>query len=192
MSPRQVEQQLVTNLLGPMNVTRAVLPVMRRQRSGHVIPISSGAGLMAFEYSSVYAASKSGLEGWMGRCAKKSRHSASRPRSSTRGSSGRVGQSGVVDMARAVDRRLRRAQRSATEWWAGPGWSPGRRSRQARSGPLHDRRRRTAATTLRRRCRCVGFAERKIAELQAQIESHRALSESLTSWTIPHDTEDHT
>ena len=66
MSPEQVEQQLATNLLGPMNVTRAVLPVMRRQRSGHVIAISSGAGLMGFEYSSVYAASKSGLEGWMG------------------------------------------------------------------------------------------------------------------------------
>ena len=66
MSPRQVEQQLATNLLGPMNVTRAVLPVMRRQRSGHVMSISSGAGLVAFEYSSVYAASKFGLEGWMG------------------------------------------------------------------------------------------------------------------------------
>ena len=57
---------MATNLLGPMNVTRAVLPVMRRQRSGHVIAISSGAGLVAFEYSSVYAASKFGLEGWMG------------------------------------------------------------------------------------------------------------------------------
>lgn len=66
MSPAQVEQQLATNLLGPMNVTRAVLPVMRRQRSGHVISISSGAGLIGFEYSSVYAASKFGLEGWMG------------------------------------------------------------------------------------------------------------------------------
>lgn len=66
MSPRQVERQLATNLLGPMNVTRAVLPVMRRQRAGHVISISSGAGLVAFEYSSVYAASKSGLEAWMG------------------------------------------------------------------------------------------------------------------------------
>ncbi len=48
-----------------MNVTRSVLPVMRRQRSGHLIAISSGAGLMGFEYSSVYAASKAGLEGWM-------------------------------------------------------------------------------------------------------------------------------
>ena len=66
MSPHQVEQQLATNLLGPMNVTRAVLPVMRQQRSGHAVAISSGAGLVGFPYSSVYAASKFGLEGWMG------------------------------------------------------------------------------------------------------------------------------
>ena len=37
MSPAQVEQQLAVNLLGPMNVTRAVLPVMRHQQSGHLI-----------------------------------------------------------------------------------------------------------------------------------------------------------
>ncbi len=65
MSPEQVDQQLAANLVGPMNVTRAVLPVMRRQRSGVLVAISSGAGLMGFEYSSVYAASKAGLEGWM-------------------------------------------------------------------------------------------------------------------------------
>ena len=66
MTAGQVEAQLATNLVGPMNVTRAVLPVMRRQRSGLVISISSGAGLVGFPYSSVYAASKFGLEGWMG------------------------------------------------------------------------------------------------------------------------------
>lgn len=65
MSRAQVEAQLATNLLGPMNVTRAVLPQMRARRSGHVISISSGAALVGFEYSSVYAASKAGLEGWM-------------------------------------------------------------------------------------------------------------------------------
>jgi NAD(P)-dependent dehydrogenase (short-subunit alcohol dehydrogenase family) len=49
-----------------MNVTRAVLPVMRKQRSGHIISISSSAGLAAgFEFVSAYAASKFGLEGWM-------------------------------------------------------------------------------------------------------------------------------
>src|SRR5437667_3752192 len=48
-----------------MNVTRAVLPIMRKQRSGHIISISSGAGLVGFEFCSAYAASKFGLEGWM-------------------------------------------------------------------------------------------------------------------------------
>src|SRR5437867_11138822 len=48
-----------------MNVTRAVLPVMRKQRSGQIISISSSAGLSGFEFGTAYAASKFGLEGWM-------------------------------------------------------------------------------------------------------------------------------
>ena len=48
-----------------MNVTRAVLPVMRKQRSGHVVTISSSAGLAGFEYGTAYAASKFGVDGWM-------------------------------------------------------------------------------------------------------------------------------
>jgi len=65
LSPEQIERQLTTNVIGPMNVTRAVLPIMRRQRSGHVISISSTAGLTGFEYCSAYATSKFALEGWM-------------------------------------------------------------------------------------------------------------------------------
>lgn len=65
LSPRQVDQQIRTNLIGPMEVTRAVLPVMRRQRSGHVVTISSMAGLVGQEFCSAYAASKFGVEGWM-------------------------------------------------------------------------------------------------------------------------------
>jgi NAD(P)-dependent dehydrogenase (short-subunit alcohol dehydrogenase family) len=61
----QMERQLTTSLIGPMNVTRAVLPVMRKQRSGHVISISSSAGLSGFEFGTAYAASKFGLEGFM-------------------------------------------------------------------------------------------------------------------------------
>ena len=64
LTPEQIEQQLATGLLGPMNVTRAVLPVMRKQRSGHILSISSGAGLMGFEFNSAYCAAKFGLEGW--------------------------------------------------------------------------------------------------------------------------------
>src|SRR3954468_1792067 len=66
LTPEQVERQLSTSLIGPMNVARAVLPVMRKQRSGHIISISSSAGLAeGFEFVSAYAASKFGLEGWM-------------------------------------------------------------------------------------------------------------------------------
>src|SRR6201997_5506370 len=65
LSPEQMERQLTTSLIGPMNVTRAVLPVMRKQRSGLIITISSTAGLIGFEFGTAYAASKFGLEGWM-------------------------------------------------------------------------------------------------------------------------------
>ena len=65
LTPEQFEQQLAASLTGPMNVTRAVLPVMRKQRSGHIVSISSTAGLIGFEFGTAYAASKFGLEGWM-------------------------------------------------------------------------------------------------------------------------------
>jgi NAD(P)-dependent dehydrogenase (short-subunit alcohol dehydrogenase family) len=65
LSPEQFEAQLTTNLLGPLNVTRAVLPLMRKQRWGHVVTISSTAGIVGQEFCSAYAASKFGLEGWM-------------------------------------------------------------------------------------------------------------------------------
>jgi NAD(P)-dependent dehydrogenase (short-subunit alcohol dehydrogenase family) len=65
LTPEQMERQLSTSLIGPMNVTRAVLPVMRKQRSGLIITISSTAGLIGFEFGTAYAASKFGLEGWM-------------------------------------------------------------------------------------------------------------------------------
>ena len=65
LTPEQMERQLSTSLVGPMNVTRAVLPVMRKHRSGLIITISSTAGLTGFEFGTAYAASKFGLEGWM-------------------------------------------------------------------------------------------------------------------------------
>jgi NAD(P)-dependent dehydrogenase (short-subunit alcohol dehydrogenase family) len=65
LTPEQMERQLAASLIGPMNVTRSVLPVMRKQRSGQIISISSSAGLSGFEFGTAYAASKFGLEGWM-------------------------------------------------------------------------------------------------------------------------------
>lgn len=65
LSMAEIEKQVSTSLYGPMIVTRAVLPVMRKQGSGHIITISSTAGLVGFEFGTAYAASKFGLEGWM-------------------------------------------------------------------------------------------------------------------------------
>jgi NAD(P)-dependent dehydrogenase (short-subunit alcohol dehydrogenase family) len=65
LTPEQIERQLAVGLISPMNVTRAVLPVMRTQRSGHIMSVSSGAGLAGFEFNAAYAAAKFGLEGWM-------------------------------------------------------------------------------------------------------------------------------
>jgi NAD(P)-dependent dehydrogenase (short-subunit alcohol dehydrogenase family) len=65
LTPEQIEQQLTTSLVGPMNVTRAVLPGMRKQQSGNVVTITSTAGIVGQEFCSAYAASKFGLEGWM-------------------------------------------------------------------------------------------------------------------------------
>jgi NAD(P)-dependent dehydrogenase (short-subunit alcohol dehydrogenase family) len=65
LTPDQMDRQLSTSLIGPMNVTRAILPTMRKQRSGLIITISSTAGLIGFEFGTAYAASKFGLEGWM-------------------------------------------------------------------------------------------------------------------------------
>jgi NAD(P)-dependent dehydrogenase (short-subunit alcohol dehydrogenase family) len=65
ISPEQFRAQMEVNFFGALNVTRAVLPVMRRQRAGQVVAISSLAGQVAGEFTSAYAASKFALEGWM-------------------------------------------------------------------------------------------------------------------------------
>ncbi len=65
ITPQDFRAQVETLLFGPMNVTRAVLPVMRAQRSGLVVTISSTAGIRGGEFLSAYAASKFGVEGWM-------------------------------------------------------------------------------------------------------------------------------
>jgi NAD(P)-dependent dehydrogenase (short-subunit alcohol dehydrogenase family) len=65
ISDQAYRAQIETNFFGPLNVTRAVLPVMRQQRSGHVITFSSVAGLVGVDFCSAYAASKFALEGWM-------------------------------------------------------------------------------------------------------------------------------
>ncbi|WP_426392375.1 SDR family oxidoreductase [Variovorax sp. R-27] len=65
LSPEQVRNQIETLLFGPMNVTRAVLPMMRKQRSGLLLTISSTAGIAGGMFCTAYAAAKFGVEGWM-------------------------------------------------------------------------------------------------------------------------------
>jgi NAD(P)-dependent dehydrogenase (short-subunit alcohol dehydrogenase family) len=65
LSMEEIEGQLATSLFGPMRVTKAVLPIMRKQRSGHIVTISSTAGLVGYTFCSAYSASKFGIEGWM-------------------------------------------------------------------------------------------------------------------------------
>ena len=65
LSPDQVRKQLDTLLFGPMSVTRAVLPVMRKQRSGLLLTISSTAGIAGQMFCTAYAAAKFAIEGWI-------------------------------------------------------------------------------------------------------------------------------
>ena len=65
IKPEHFRAQMETNFFGPVNVTRAILPIMRAQRGGEVITITSLAGLIGQEFVDAYAASKFALEGWM-------------------------------------------------------------------------------------------------------------------------------
>lgn len=180
MSPTQVEQQLATNLLGPMNVTRAVLPVMRRQRSGHLIAISSGAGLVGFEYSSVYAASKAGLEGWMGALAQEVAPFGIHTTIVNPGffRTGLASPESLVWPDLAIDDYAERSAAQRQWWQAQDGRQPGDPDKLARAvlmlaADMPPPKRLIAGADV------IALTERKIAELQAQIEAHRDLSTSL-------------
>ncbi|MFZ1430196.1 MAG: oxidoreductase [Geminicoccaceae bacterium] len=64
VAPNMLLRQFATNVFGVFDVTRAVLPFMRAQRAGHIITISSIAGLEGFDGSSVYCATKHAVSGW--------------------------------------------------------------------------------------------------------------------------------
>ena len=64
MRPEDARVQFDTNVFGLFDMTRAVLPIMRAQRSGHVFNISSIGGLVGGESGSIYCASKFAVEGF--------------------------------------------------------------------------------------------------------------------------------
>ncbi|MDZ4745974.1 MAG: SDR family oxidoreductase [bacterium] len=63
MSAEEELEQMTVNYLGPMSLTRRVLSVMRLQRRGHIVNVSSVGGMMAMPTMSSYSASKWALEG---------------------------------------------------------------------------------------------------------------------------------
>ena len=182
LTPEQMDRQLATSLVGPMNVTRAVLPVMRRQRAGHVISISSSAGLGATsDFVSAYAASKFGLEGFM---------EALRVEVAPFGIHTTIVNPGFFRTELLTDQSTsyapasvgdydeRRAQQLAF-WKSQNGQQSGDPARLAQAllmiaAQEPPPRRFIAGAD------AIGTAEQKIAELRDDIESNRALSTSLT------------
>ena len=180
LTPEQIERQLGTLLIGAMNVTRAVLPVMRKQRSGHIISISSTAGIVGFAFCSAYAAAKFGVEGWMESLEQEVapfgitttivnpgffRTELLEPASVT------YAEPSIEDYADRTAEQLK--------WWqAQSGRQAGDPAKLAQAliaiaSEAPPPRRFIAGAD------AIGLAEQKIADLKAQIEAHRGLSTSL-------------
>jgi NAD(P)-dependent dehydrogenase (short-subunit alcohol dehydrogenase family) len=180
LTPAQIERQLATSLIGPMNVTRAVLPVMRRQRSGQILSISSGAGLVGFAFCSAYAASKFGLEGWMESLA---------PEVAPFGIHTTIVNPGFFRTELLTEQSASYAAPSIADyadgraqqltWWeAQSGQQPGDPAKLAQAlitiaGEEPPLRRFIAGAD------AIGLAEQKVQDLQKQINAYRDLSTSL-------------
>jgi NAD(P)-dependent dehydrogenase (short-subunit alcohol dehydrogenase family) len=180
LMPEQMERQLATSLMGPMNVTRAVLPVMRKQRSGHIISISSSAGLTGFEFCTAYSASKFGLEGWM-----EALHAEIAPFGLTT----TIVNPGFFRTELLTERSTNYAEPSIEDyderrtkqlefWKAQNGLQTGDPAKLARalmiiSSQEPPPRRFIAGAD------AIATAEQKVADLKAQIDAHRDLSTSL-------------
>ena len=181
LTPEQFDRQLATSLIGPMNVTRAVLPVMRKQRSGHIISISSSAGIAAgFEFVSAYAASKFGLEGWM---------ESLQAEVAPFGITTTIVNPGFFRTELLTEQSTNFAEPSIADyderrgplvesWKAQNGQQSGDPAKLARAlitiaSQKQPPRRFIAGAD------AIATAEQKIADLKAQIEAHRELSTSL-------------
>jgi NAD(P)-dependent dehydrogenase (short-subunit alcohol dehydrogenase family) len=175
-----MDRQLAASLIGPMNVTRAVLPVMRKQRSGHIISISSSAGLSGFEFGTAYAASKFGVEGWM-----ESLHAEVAPFGITT----TIVNPGFFRTELLTEQSTNYAEPSIQDyderrakqlefWKAQNGQQPGDPAKLARAliriGSHQPPLRRFIAGA-----DAIALAEQKVADLTGQIDAERDLSTSL-------------
>jgi NAD(P)-dependent dehydrogenase (short-subunit alcohol dehydrogenase family) len=180
LTPEQIEQQLATSLIGPMNVTRAVLPIMRKQHFGHITSISSGAGLMGFEFNSAYCAAKFGLEAWM---------EALQPEVAPFGIHTTIVNPGFFRTELLTQESTTYAEPSIADyaerhaarraWYETQnGQQPGDPTKLAQALiMIADQE--TPPRRFIAGADAIGVAEQKIAELQAQIDAYRDLSTSL-------------
>src|SRR5580704_5398673 len=180
LTPEQIERQLATSLIGSMNVTRAVLPVMRKQRSGHIISISSAAGLVGFEFCSAYAASKFGLEGWM-----ESLH----PEVAPSGITTTIVNPGFFRTELLTEQSTEYAEPSIKDyderrekqiefWKSNNGLQPGDPGKLARA-LITISSQETPPSRFIAGADAIAIAEQKVADLKTQIDANRDLSTSL-------------
>ena len=180
LTPQQMDLQLATSLVGPMNVTRAVLLVMRKRGAGKIVSISSTAGIMGFEFCTAYSASKFGLDGWM---------EALQSEVGPFGIETMIVNPGFFRTELLTEESTRYAPASVPDYaerreaqiafWKGAnGQQPGDPAKLAQAlvtlVNLPELPRRFAAGA-----DAVGLVEQKIALLQQQIDAHRELSSSL-------------
>lgn len=181
LSPVQIERQLATNLIGPMNVTRAVLPLMRKQRSGHIITISSAAGLVGFQFCSAYAASKFGLEGWMESLQAEIAPFGINTTIVNPGfiRTGLISDKSMIPAELAIEDYAERREQQMKWWQANNGLQPGDPAKVAQalikiaSEKLPPRRFIAGADA-------IVLAKQKVADLQTQIEAYSYLSVALS------------
>jgi NAD(P)-dependent dehydrogenase (short-subunit alcohol dehydrogenase family) len=187
LTPDQIDRQLAASLVGPMNVTRAVLPGMRHRRSGWIVSISSSAGLSGFEFGTAYAASKFGLEGWM-----ESLHAEVAPFGITT----TIVNPGFFRTELLTDQSTNYAEPSVRDyderrakqlefWNAQNGKQSGDPAKLARAlitiaGQEPPPRRFIAGAD------AIATAEQRVADLKAQIDANRVLSTSLAFDEDPH------
>ncbi|KJF70190.1 SDR family oxidoreductase [Agrobacterium arsenijevicii] len=180
LTPEQMDLQLSSALIGPMNVTRAVLPIMRRQGSGKIVSISSTASLVGFEFCSAYAAAKFALDGWI---------ESLQPEVAPFGIETMIVNPGFFRTelltddstqyaaSSVIDYSERRAQNIAG-WKSASGHQPGDPGKLAQAlitlVNLPELPRRFVAGA-----DAVGMVEQKLILLQQQIDAHKELSNSL-------------
>jgi len=181
LTPDQVRSQIETLLFGPMNVARAALPEMRKQRSGLLMTISSTAGITGGMFCSAYAAAKFGIEGWMESLAPEVAPLGIRTMLVEPGffRTDLLSQGSTTYAASSIDDYAERTKETVTAWSGMDGKQGGDPAKLAAALVTLTE---SAAPPVRfaAGADAVGVFEAKADALRAQADAHRALSSSLS------------